>query len=80
MVRDRMPRGVIQSRAATTRTLLDGAPWRHLLLAQDRGGAIKGPVRGDIFFGWGAEAEALAGRMKQPGTAYLLLPRAAPGA
>ena len=59
---------------------LDGAPWRHLLLAQDRGGAIKGPVRGDIFFGWGAEAEALAGRMKQPGTAYLLLPRAAPGA
>ncbi len=59
---------------------LDGAPWRHLLLAQDRGGAIKGPVRGDIFFGWGAEAEALAGRMKQQGTAYLLLPRAVPGA
>jgi membrane-bound lytic murein transglycosylase A len=59
---------------------LDGAAWRHLLLAQDRGGAIKGPVRGDIFFGWGAEAEAMAGRMKQPGTAYLLLPRATPGA
>ena len=59
---------------------LDGAPWRHLLLAQDRGGAIKGPVRGDIFFGWDAAAEAMAGRMKQPGTAYLLLPRAAPGA
>jgi membrane-bound lytic murein transglycosylase A len=59
---------------------LDGAPWRHLLLAQDRGGAIKGPVRGDIFFGWGAEAEAMAGRMKQPGAAYLLLPRAMPGA
>ena len=59
---------------------LDGAPWRHLLLAQDRGGAIKGPVRGDIFFGWGAEAEAMAGRMKQHGTAYLLLPRAVPGA
>ena len=59
---------------------LDGASWRHLLLAQDRGGAIKGPVRGDIFFGWGAEAEAMAGRMKQHGTAYLLLPRTAPGA
>jgi membrane-bound lytic murein transglycosylase A len=59
---------------------LDGARWRHLLLAQDRGGAIKGPVRGDIFFGWGAEAEAMAGRMKQHGTAYLLLPRAVPGA
>jgi membrane-bound lytic murein transglycosylase A len=58
---------------------LDAAPWRHLLLAQDVGGAIKGPVRGDIFFGWGAGAEAMAGRMKQPGTAYLLLPRTAPG-
>jgi membrane-bound lytic murein transglycosylase A len=59
---------------------LDGAPWRHLLLAQDIGGAIKGPVRGDIFFGWGAEAEAMAGRMKQQGAAYVLLPRAMPGA
>jgi len=58
---------------------LDGAPWQHLLLAQDIGGAIKGPVRGDIFFGWGTEAEAMAGRMKQPGTAYLLLPRTGPG-
>ncbi|HWW94105.1 MAG TPA: MltA domain-containing protein, partial [Vicinamibacteria bacterium] len=58
---------------------LDAAPWQHLLLAQDVGGAIKGPVRGDIFFGWGSEAEAMAGRMKQPGAAYLLLPRAAPG-
>jgi membrane-bound lytic murein transglycosylase A len=58
---------------------LDAAPWQHLLLAQDVGGAIKGPVRGDIFFGWGAGAETMAGRMKQPGTAYVLLPRAAPG-
>jgi membrane-bound lytic murein transglycosylase A len=58
---------------------LDSAPWQHLLLAQDVGGAIKGAVRGDIFFGWGSEAETMAGRMKQPGTAYLLLPRATPG-
>lgn len=58
---------------------LDGSAWQHLLLAQDRGGAIKGPVRGDIFFGWGSQAEAMAGKMQQPGTAYLLLPRAAPG-
>jgi membrane-bound lytic murein transglycosylase A len=58
---------------------LNTTPWQHLLLAQDVGGAIKGPVRGDIFFGWGAEAEAMAGRMKQPGTAYVLLPRATPG-
>lgn len=59
---------------------LDGAPWQHLLLAQDIGGAIKGPVRGDIFFGWGAQAETLAGTMQQKGTAYLLLPRTVPGA
>jgi membrane-bound lytic murein transglycosylase A len=59
---------------------LNGSPWRHLLLAQDRGGAIKGSVRGDIFFGWGAEAEALAGHMQQQGTAFILLPRAATGA
>jgi membrane-bound lytic murein transglycosylase A len=58
---------------------LDGAPWQHLLLAQDIGGAIKGPVRGDIFFGWGADAERLAGTMQQKGAAYLLLPRTAPG-
>lgn len=63
---------------ATTNPLDDSA-WQHLLLAQDRGGSIKGPVRGDIFFGWGARAEALAGHMRQSGTAYLLLPRAGPG-
>jgi membrane-bound lytic murein transglycosylase A len=53
-----------------------GAPLRRLMLAQDTGGAIKGPVRADIFWGWGAAAEDRAGRMKQPGTATVLLPRA----
>jgi membrane-bound lytic murein transglycosylase A len=62
-----------------TTSPVDGSAWRHLLLAQDTGGAIKGPIRGDIFFGWGAEATEMAGRMKQPGRAYLLLPRATPG-
>jgi membrane-bound lytic murein transglycosylase A len=57
---------------------LDGSAWRHLLLAQDRGGAIKGPVRGDIFFGWGEQAETLAGKMQQQGTAFILLPRGGP--
>jgi membrane-bound lytic murein transglycosylase A len=59
---------------ATTNPIND-APWQHLLLAQDTGGAIKGPVRGDIFFGWSAEAETMAGRMQQKGNAYILLPR-----
>lgn len=55
---------------------VDGqAPYRRLMLAQDTGGAIKGAVRADVFFGFGPEAERLAGNMKQPGALYLLLPR-----
>jgi len=56
-------------------TLPDGAPFRHAMVAQDTGAAIKGPVRGDIFWGTGAAAFAQAGRMKNRGTIYLLLPR-----
>ena len=37
---------------------LDGSPLQRLMLAQDAGGAINGPVRGDVFFGWGAGADA----------------------
>jgi membrane-bound lytic murein transglycosylase A len=51
------------------------APWRRLAIAQDVGGAIRGPVRTDIFFGWGHDAEDRAGRMRKPGTEYLLLPK-----
>jgi membrane-bound lytic murein transglycosylase A len=50
-------------------------PWSRLLMAQDTGGAIRGPVRGDIFWGHGEDAEAVAGRMRQPGRMWLLLPR-----
>jgi membrane-bound lytic murein transglycosylase A len=50
-------------------------PWRRLTIAQDVGGAIRGPVRTDIFFGWGHDAEDRAGRMRSPGTEYLLLPK-----
>lgn len=53
-------------------------PLRRLVVPQDRGGAIKGPVRGDLFWGAGAEAEAIAGRMKQPGRLWLLWPKALP--
>ena len=47
---------------------------RRLVLAQDVGNAIRGPVRGDLYWGVGPDALALAGRMKSPGTYYLLLP------
>jgi membrane-bound lytic murein transglycosylase A len=60
-------------------TLPGGAvPYRRLMQAQDTGGAIKGQVRADIFFGRGVEAERLAGEMKQPGRMYVLLPQASP--
>lgn len=57
---------------------VDGKPIRRLVLAQDTGGAIKGPVRGDIFFGWGKDAEERAGLMKGSGAAWVLLPRLQP--
>ena len=49
-------------------------PLRRLVVAQDTGSAIKGPLRGDLFWGSGPEAEAVAGRMKHHGRLYLLLP------
>ena len=48
---------------------------RRLVVAQDVGGAIRGPVRGDLFWGHGDTAADLAGRMKSSGRYYLLLPR-----
>jgi len=49
-------------------------PLRRLVVAQDTGGAIRGPVRGDVFWGAGAEAEAVAGHMRHTGRLWLLLP------
>jgi membrane-bound lytic murein transglycosylase A len=51
---------------------------QRLMIAQDTGGAIRGPVRGDVFWGFGPEAEARAGTMKAEGTCYLLLPKTVP--
>ena len=53
-----------------------GGPLRRLVIAQDKGGAIKGAVRGDLFVGAGARALAIAGRMRQRGRTVVLLPRA----
>ncbi|WP_082731628.1 MULTISPECIES: murein transglycosylase A [unclassified Sphingomonas] len=48
-----------------------------LWIAQDTGGAIKGPNRFDTFWGAGAEARAIAGGMSARGTAFILLPKPA---
>ena len=48
---------------------------RHLVMAQDTGGAIKGLIRGDFFWGHGPQAEAAAGVMKSRGRYFLLVPK-----
>lgn len=49
---------------------------QRLVVAQDTGGAIKGPVRGDLFWGHGKDAAEGAGAMNAKGRYYLLLPKA----
>lgn len=52
-------------------------PMRRLMVAQDTGTAIKGAVRGDVFWGAGERAAAIAGRMQSAGRMTILVPRAA---
>ncbi len=53
----------------------DSAPLNRLMLAQDTGGAIRGAVRADFFWGFGAQAAIQAGKMKQQGRMWVLFPR-----
>ena len=53
-------------------------PLQRLVAAQDTGGAIRGAVRADFFWGTGSEAGALAGRMRQQGRMWVLWPRGEP--
>lgn len=58
---------------ATTQPNSEG-PLQRLMLAQDTGGAIRGAVRADFFWGFGAAAGENAGKMKQAGRMWVLLP------
>lgn len=58
---------------ATTRPN-SSLPLQRLMLAQDTGGAIRGVVRADFFWGFGPDAGAQAGKMKQQGQMWVLLP------
>ena len=61
---------------ATTRP--GGAvPLQRLMMGQDTGGAIRGAVRADFFYGFGGDAADNAGLMKQRGSIWVLLPKAA---
>ena len=62
---------------ATTYPLSD-RPLQRLVLAQDTGGAIKGALRADFFWGFGDDAGREAGRMKQADRMWLLWPKGAP--
>lgn len=50
-------------------------PMHRLMVAQDTGGAIKGKVRGDVYWGGGDEAYTIAGHMKNRGRYWLLIPK-----
>ena len=53
----------------------DGKPFRRLMIAQDVGSAIRGPERGDIFFGSGDAAGAIAGTTYEKARFFILLPK-----
>ena len=52
-------------------------PLQRLTVAEDTGGAIRGPLRVDLFWGSGEEAAAQAGRMREPAKLWLLWPKGA---
>jgi len=65
----------LDTRAPSPRENEPDRPLRRLMIAQDTGGAIRGVVRGDVFWGHGEQAAEVAGRMKHPGRMWVLLPR-----
>jgi membrane-bound lytic murein transglycosylase A len=74
-----LPMGVpvwLDTEAPSFRPQAPDVPLQRLLVAQDTGGAIKGPVRGDVFWGPGEDAAEVAGRMKHRGQLWVFLPRA----
>ena len=62
---------------ATTHPL-SSRPLERLMLAQDTGGAIRGAIRADFYWGTGADAGTQAGRMRQAGRMWLFWPRGEP--
>ena len=48
----------------------------RLMVMQDTGGAIRGPVRGDVYWGYTPDAASIAGRMRSEGRMTVFLPKA----
>ena len=56
------------------RNTREGQVFNRLMVAQDTGSAIIGVARADIYFGGGAEAGSIAGRIRNPGAFFMLVP------
>ena len=65
----------LESTAPTTDSEIPERPFDALLVTQDTGGAIRGVIRGDVYWGYGNAAGIVAGKMKHPGRMNLMLPR-----
>jgi len=65
----------VEGRAPNNQEAEPDVDLRHLFIAQDTGGAIRGPIRGDIYWGTGSYAESVAGRMAHKGRLFVLLPK-----
>lgn len=70
-----MPLWLNTTKPVADLTSAESEPFERLFIAQDTGGAIRGPIRGDVFWGMGSQAGAIAGRMKNKGVYWLFLPR-----
>lgn len=70
-----MPLWLNTTKPVADLTSSESEPFERLFIAQDTGGAIKGPIRGDVFWGTGKKAGAIAGRMKNKGVYWLFMPR-----
>ena len=70
-----MPLWLNTTKPVADLTSVESEPFERLFIAQDTGGAIRGPIRGDVFWGTGKKAGAIAGRMKNKGVYWLFLPR-----
>lgn len=64
----------VEAELPQTQAYRSGA-YKRLFIAQDAGGAIKGAVRGDVFFGNGKKAEQVAHSFKTKGRFYALFPK-----
>ncbi len=72
------PKGALGFISAQKPVIENGAikawvPFTRFVLNQDTGGAIKGPGRADVFFGFGPDAELTAGNFQHEGELYFLM-------